>query len=275
MVTAEAYKRSQDRKDRSKERGKDRDEETHAILNEIARMRGYEEKLVGKRKISPILQYVDYILGKKYGFKLIKRGEEYYSRKSQAHPSRERKIAEEDISPLEQYIALLEEQKIKGFESEYKYHMLIAKKEGFEPKKMGFESYEQYRKYVNGMWAIKNTYTSLIPEKDFEDVFRLIEERWRKEHEKFIAFSDELWKDSLKPYFEKTGKGEAVIFVSDVQAELDKFHHAKPGSMNIYNIDDIVVGLSYCLKEKGVDVILSKDSKTITFRKIEVKKAGT
>lgn len=288
MVTAEAYRRHLERKAKPTEEGEDKKEQDiHVMLDEIAKMRGYKEKLVGKRKIRPIVQYVDYLLDKNYGFKPIKRGEKYYDRKS-----KEYKIAEKNISPIEQYIDLLGEQRMRGYESDYRYEKWIAKREGFASlrekeeskaaelgfssigeyhevlaKERGFDSYDQYKKYVDGIYAIRETYTRLIPKEDFDAVFKLIKDKWNREHEKFIMFCDELWKDSLEPYFGKTKRDSAVVLVSDVVMELDKFHKSRPGSLNVYNIDDIAIGLSYCLEEKDVEVILSKDAKTITFRR--------
>jgi hypothetical protein len=290
MVTAEAYKRYLERKDKPTEEGEEKKEQDiHVMLDEIAKMRGYKEKLVGKRKIRPIIQYVDFLLDKNYGFKPIKRGEKYHDRKS-----KEYKVADKNISPIEQYVDLLGEQKMRGYESEREYDRWIAKKEGFKSlrekeeskaaelglssvgeyreflaRERGFESHEQYEKYLDGMYAIRGTYTKLIPQEDFDDVFKLIKDKWDKGHEKFIMFCNELWKDSLEPYFEN-GKKDAVVFVSDVTTELDKFHKSRSGSMNIYGTDDIAIGLSYCLEGKAVDVILSKDAKTITFRNMEI-----
>ena len=291
MVTVEAYRRYLERKAKPIEEGEEKKEQDiHVMLDEIAKMRGYKEKLVGKRKIRPIVQYVDYLLGKNYGFKPIKRGEKYYDRKA-----KEYKIAEKNISPIEQYIDLLGEQRMRGYEYEYKYDKWIAKREGFESlrekeeskatelgfssigeyheslaRDRGFDSYEQYKKYLDGIYAIRETYTKLIPKEDFDAVFKLIKDKWEREHEKFIMFCDELWRDSLEPYFEKTRRDSAVVFVNDVAIELDKFHSSRPGSLNVYNIDDIAIGLSYCLEEKAVDVILSKDAKTVTFRKAKI-----
>lgn len=293
MVTKAAYKRYQERKNKPAEEGEEKKEQdVHMMLDEIAKMRGYKEKLVGKKKIRPIIQYVEHILEKKYGFKHIKRGERYYSRRSTAQSSNEEKIADKNISPIEQYVALIGEQKVREYETEYKYDRWVAEGEGFESVsekerakaekggfpsvkeyheslaiKMGFDSYEQYQTYLDGMWAIRGTYTKLIPEKDFEDVFKLIKDKWEADHEKFIMFCHELWRDSLVPFFESSKKNEAVVFVSDIKIELDKFHKSRPGSLNIYSTDDIAIGLSYCLDENGVIVILSKDEKTITFAK--------
>ena len=77
-----------------------------------------------------------------------------------------------------------------------------------------------------------------------------IKDKWIKDHQKFILFCTDLWKDVLEPFFIRTKGEEAVIFVQDVTTELDKFHASNPGSLNVYNIDDISIGLSYCLEEK-------------------------
>ncbi len=291
MVTAEAYRRYQERKQRPEKEGEEKKEQDiHVMLDEIAKMRGYKEKLVGKRKIHPIMQYVYFLLEKNYGFKLIKRGQEYYDR-----GTKDWKVADSDISPIKQYLDLVDYRKMKGYESQYRYEKLIAEREGFKSlrekeelkaaelgmssveeyheyiaKKKGFDSYKQYKEYIDGMFAIKETYIKLIPPEDFDDVFKLIKEKWEKEHEKFIVFCDEFWKDSLRPFFGKTDKDSAVVIVSDLTKELDKFHASMPGSLNVYNIDDISIGLSYCLGERNVDVILSKDAKTIMFRKVEI-----
>lgn len=288
MVSAEAFKRYEERKKRPvAEEGEDkREKDIHVILDEIAKMKGYKEKLMGKRKVRPIVQYADYLLEKKYGFKVIKRGGEYFDRKT-----KEKKIAEKSISPIEQYIELLNEQKIKGYKSAREYDEWLARQEGFKSlrdkeeliageiglsveeyhtflaEERGFDSYDEYQKYLDGIYAIRGTYTKLIPEEDFIAVFKLIKDKWTREHEKFIAFCTEFWKDSLGPYFEKTMKAEAAVFVDDITTELDKFHRSRPGSLNIYNIDDIAIGISYCLEEKDVDTILSKNKKSITFRK--------
>ena len=291
MVTAEAYRRYQERKQRPEKEGEEKKEQDiHVMLDEIAKMRGYKEKLVGKRKIHPIMQYVYFLLEKNYGFKLIKRGQEYYDR-----GTKDWKVADSDISPIKQYLDLVDYRKMKGYESQYRYEKLIAEREGFKSlrekeeskaaelgmssveeyheyiaKKKGFDSYKQYKEYIDGMFAIKETYIKLIPPEDFDDVFKLIKEKWEKEHEKFIVFCDEFWKDSLRPFFGKTDKDSAVVIVSDLTKELDKFHASMPGSLNVYNIDYISIGLSYCLGERNVDVILSKDAKTIMFRKVEI-----
>lgn len=276
-----------------KERHKKEDEEKtgrkiHEILEEIAKMRGYKEKLIGKRKVSAVAQYVDDLLKKNYKITAIKKGERYYDRRSG-----EEKIADKNISAIEQYTGLLARQGVLAIRSLAEYNEWLAKQEGFksskekeereaaelglfpeeyreyQAKERGFDSYEQYQDYLSVIYAIRGTYTKLIPKEDFDAIFKLIEDKWTKEHEKFIVFCEEFWKDSLGPYFEKTKKGEAVVFTSDVSNELDIFHKSRPGSLNIYNVDDIIIGLSYCMEKKNIDVIFSKDGKTITLKKKE------
>lgn len=287
MLSEGKYKGHGKTKRRQKVDGDDKKEKKiHVILDEIAKMRGYKEKLIGKRKVRPIVQYVDFLLEKKYGFKIIKKGEKYYDRIKGDY-----NVAEEKISLIEQYIQLLRYKRIEGYKSSREYDEYIAEKEGFKSlrekeesiagemglsvpeyhmflaEERGFGSYEEYQKYVNGISAIVGTYEKLIPKEDFDDISKLIKDKWTKDHEKFILFCSEFWKDSLEPYFEKTKKSDAAVFVDNIKTELDKFHRSKPGSLNIYNIDDIAIGMSYCLEEKGVDAILSQNKKSITFRK--------
>lgn len=121
MVTAEAYRRYLERKDKPTEEGEEKKEQDiHVMLDEIAKMRGYKEKLVGKRKVRPIVQYVDYLLDKNYGFKPVKRGEKYYDRKA-----KEFKVADKNISSIEQYVALLGEQNMKVYESDYAWKSVV------------------------------------------------------------------------------------------------------------------------------------------------------
>lgn len=284
MVTKERW-------NRYKERHKKGDDEKtgkkiHEILEEIAKMRGYKEKLVGKRKVSAVEQYVDYLLEKNYKIKTIKKGEVYYDRKSE-----EERIADKNISAIEQYTGLLARQGLLAMRSLAEYNEWLARQEGFrsskekedkeaaelgllleeyreyKAKERGFDSYEQYQDYLNIIYAIRGTYTKLIPKEDFDAVFKSIEDKWTRDHEKFIAFCEEFWKDSLGPYFEKSKKDEAVVFTNDVLNELDTFHKSRPGSLNIYNTDDVVIGLSYCMEKKDTDVIFSKDGKTIMLKK--------
>lgn len=276
-----------------KEKHKKEDEEKtgrkiHEILEEIAKMRGYKEKLIGKRKVSAVVQYVDDILEKNYKIKTIKKGEKYYDRRSG-----EERIADKNISAIEQYADLLVRQGLLARRSMSEYNEWLSQKEGFksfrekeeieaaelglfpdeyqeyQAKERGFDSYEQYQDYLNVIYAIRGTYTRLIPKEDFDAVFKLIEDKWMRDHEKFIVFCEEFWKDSLGPYFEKTKKDEAIVFMSDVSNELDSFHKSRPGSLNVYNIDDVIIGLSYCMEKKDTNVIFSKDGKTIAFKRKE------
>ena len=282
--------------ERSVVKDKEKDK-IHIILDELAKMKldeiakskgleGYKEKMIGKKKVRPIFQYVDYLLEKNFGFKVIKRGEKYYSRKTERI-----EMADESISPLSQYIDLLKYKKKKEMEYRHVYSEWLARQEGFksvkekeefdavelgltveefhglQARERGYESWAEYQNYLDSIYAIEGTYTNLIPGEDFVEYFRSIKARWTKEHEKFISFCTELWEDSLIPYFEKTNKDEAAVFTDDITLELDKFHKSRPGSLNVYNIDDIAIGMSYCLEEKKVDIILSKNKKSIIFRK--------
>ncbi len=285
MVSEDVYKRYRDKKDKSTD---DEERGTHVLLDEIAKMRGYKEILIGKRKIRPIVQYVDHILDEKYQIKLIKKGEKYYDRTEEEY-----RIADKNIYPIEQFVELLNRQRLAAIQSRSKYEDFIARKEGYKSfkdkeeqkaaesgllsikeyheylaRKNGFDSYTDYQKYLDVAYSIKETYSRLIPQKDFDDIFKLTKDKWTQEHTKFIKFCNEFWRDSLGPYFDKTKKDEAIVFMEDVTKGLDEFHKRETGSLNIYGTDDIAVGLSYFMEEKGVDVILSKNRKTVTFRKV-------
>lgn len=284
MVSADVYRRYKERKDKSIE--EEEEKGTHVLLDEIARMRGYKEKLLGKRKIRPIVQYIDYLLEKRYQLKLIKKGEKYFDRNTEEY-----RIAEKNIYPIEQFVELLNRQKLLAIQSNIKYEEFVSRKEGYKSlrekeerkamelglsvdeyheylaKKNGFDSYPDYQKYLDVTYAIRGTYALLIPQKDFDDVFKLIEDKWAIGHEKFIVFCAEFWKDSLEPYFEKTKKDEAIVFTEDITRELDIFHRSKTGSLNIYNTDDLIIGLSHCMDERHINVILSKDEKIVTFKR--------
>ena len=125
MVTDAAYKRYQERKGRPTVEDEERG--VHALLDEIAKMRGYKEKLIGKKKIPPIVQYVDFLLEKNLKFDVIKKGAQYYDRNAGEY-----RIADKDISRLEQYIQLLKEQKVQGYVSIRKYNYLIPRQECYK-----------------------------------------------------------------------------------------------------------------------------------------------
>ncbi len=126
MVTKARYERYIERKTRSIKDDDHREDEIHAILDEIAEMRGYKEKLIGKVRARPIVQYIDYLINQKYGFKPIKKGEKFFDRRSG-----QQAIAIKMISPMEQYINMLGEQKVSGFVAMRRYNEYLAKKEGF------------------------------------------------------------------------------------------------------------------------------------------------
>ncbi len=284
MVTEKAYKRIEERKKKSSMDKED--EKIHLILDEIAKMRGYKEILVGKRKIRPIVQYADSLIEQRYGFKTIKRGEEYYDRLRE-----ERKIADKNISVMDQYTDLLSYHNIEFFKNINKYYEKLAKKEDFDSyrameeskaarlglsieefrqfraEERGFESHEEFQKYINNIYVIKEKYAELIPKKDFDEISKLIKDKWTREHEKFILFCEELWKEILIPYFDNNENKEALADMKNIREELDKFHANNPGSLSVYNIDDIAIGMSYYMEEKNIEAILSKDKKSMKFRK--------
>lgn len=275
------------KKESKKKSSTEKDEEKiHFILDEIAKMRGYKEILVGKRKVRPIVQYADYLIEQQFGFKTIKRGEQYYDRVRQDY-----KTAEKNISAMDQYTDLLTYQNIEFNKAINAYYEKLAKREGFESygdmerskatklglsvgelrqsqaEDRGFASYDEYQKYIANAYVIKEKYAELIPKKDFDEISKSIKDKWTREHQKFFLFCEELWKDVIIPYYEKTKSEEAVASIQDIRNELDKFHADNPGSLSVYNIDDIAIGMSYCMEDKGIDAILSKDKKSMKFRK--------
>ncbi len=300
MVTKERFERYKERKGKTdKDEGDIKEEDVHEILDKIAEMRFKEkeismgkEKLIEKMKVRPIVRYVEDILEKKYGFRPIKKGEKYFRVKS-GKPTAE--TATKRISPMQQYIDMLGERKMAGFKAIRKYNEWIAvKKEGFDSyeekeeydaaelglsieeyhdilaKNMGFDSYEEYLEYISDIYEIRERYASIIPQQDFIDVFKMLKEEWMKNHEKFIMFCNEFWKDVLKPFLDKNPNTEAAVLVDNITKELEKFHQSRPGSLHIYSVDDIAIGMSHCLEDKDVDAILSKDKKYMKFRKVNI-----
>ncbi len=299
MVTKERFERYKERKGKTDKDEGEKEEEIHEILDKIAEMRLKEkEKLTGKdksiekMKVKPIVRYVENILEEKYGFKPIKKGEKYFRVKSGKQTV---ETAAKRISPMQQYINMLGERKIAGFEAIHKYKEWIAvEKEGFTSfeekeehdsaklglsveeyhdvlaKNMGFESYEEYLEYISDIYEIRERYASIIPQQDFVDVFKMLRDEWMTSHEKFIMFCDEFWKDVLKPFLDKKPNIEAAVLVDNITKELEKFHQSRPGSLHIYSVDDIAIGMSHCLEDKDVDAILSKDKKYMKFRKTDI-----
>ena len=279
--------RKEGKKESKKKSSIEKDEEKiHFILDEIAKMRGYKEILIGKRKVRPIVQYADHLIEQKYGFKTIKRGEQYFDRARQEY-----KTAEKNISAMDQYTELLKYQNIEFNKAINAYYEKLAKREGYESyidmerskaaklglsvselrqsqaEERGFGSYDEYQQYIANVYVIKEKYAELIPKKDFDEISKSIKDKWIRDHQKFLLFCDELWKDVIIPYYEKTKSEEAVASIQDIRNELDKYHADNPGSLSVYNIDDIAIGMSYCMEDKGIDAILSKDKKSMKFRK--------
>lgn len=290
---ASAIKKDDSKRDDGKKKLQ-KEEKIHAVLDEIAKMRGYREILKGKQKIRPITQYVNFLLEKEYGFKIIRKGEEYYDRMY-----REYKIADKNITPIDQYAALMSYQNAEFFKSLKLYYAKLAQKEGFESweelerakaekmgmtiedvrqlkaEEMGFESWGDYQKYISDMYVIKERYGEILPKKDFDDISKNIKDKWIIDHQKFIVFCENLWNDTLVPFFEK-GKGEeAAAYIEDIEDELDKFNANNPGSMNIYSVTDIAIGMGYFMETKGVDAILSRDGKSMKFRKRDIVPKGS
>lgn len=183
------------------------------ILNEIAKIKGFKGRRVGKKIVEPIEEYAE-LLAREMGFRGKKKGERI-----------DGKIVKEDMSPITEYAEFL-------------------RKRGISPK---------------------NIYITLIPEEEFVQGLEDIRKKWLEDHEKFVGFCEMVERD-VRGYFEITGSVEAAVKIEDMLKELDIFDKSRTGAMKIYNIDDLIIGLSFCLG-KGVTLRMTSDRKHIIFKK--------
>lgn len=276
MVTGAKYRYYLARKERKRE------SEDISILNEIAKMKGFKGRKIGERKIEPAREYAEFLVKEKLGFKGRKKGEKIYG-----------KILEEDIGPLEEYYAFLEYQEKKKREEEKKLQDYLARKEGYRSfsdkeehlakemkftvdqyheylaKKAGFDSWRDYQTYLaRGGRTVKSIYMSLIPEDEYIKDLEAIKQKWVTGHAKFMVFCGELEKD-IREYFEREKKKEAAINLDNLSAEMNTYHMTHPGSMNISSKDEMIIGLQYCLTEKGIDVNMMRNKRFLKFSIIQ------
>lgn len=276
MVTGARYRYYLARKERKRENG------DISILNEIAKMKGFKGKKIGEKKVEPAREYAEFLVEEKLGFKGRKKGEKIYG-----------KTLEDDIGPLEEYHAFLEYQEKKKREEEKKLQDYLARKEGYKSfadkeehlakemkftvdqyheylaKKTGFDSWRDYQTYLaRGGRTVKSIYMSLIPEEEYIKDLEAIKQKWVTGHAKFMVFCDELEKD-IRGYFEREEKKEAAISLDSLSAEMSKYHMTHPGSMNIFSKDEMIIGLQYCLVEKGIDVNMMRNKKFLKFSIIQ------
>ena len=159
------------------------------------------------------------------------------------------KIGERRIDPIEQY-------------AEY-----LARELGFKGRKKGeiFEKQrvdadisplEEWREFYRRR-GVKVTYWDLVSEEEYDEALDKLKQKWMAEHQKFLAFCDELEKD-IRSWFEKTKKRESALSIEDALKSLDEYHRTHHDSMNIYTRDDLIIGLKYCFPEKGIGVTTKK-----------------
>lgn len=225
-----------------KSRKKFKEKEDFYILNEIAKMKGFRGGKVGEKRIDPIEQYAEF-LAKELGFRGIKKGEKYIE-------DSEEKVASVDISSLEQYRAWLQKRIVK------KKEMLM--KEAKRLDEMGEPRLAQTKRdEVEELRMPKNLYSFIIPEEEYDIAMDVLKKRWVDSHEKFLDFCSELEKE-IRKWFEKTKKGESLLSVDDAFKTLEEYHMTHPKSMDINTTDDLLIGLGYCLPEKGIGVSIRK-----------------
>lgn len=276
MVTIAKYKYYLARKERKRE------DDDLSVINEIAKMKGFKGKKIGEKKIEPAQEYAEFLVRERLGFKGRKKGEKVYG-----------KALEEDIGPLEEYYLFLAQQARKKREEERELQNYLARKEGYKSfadkeghiakemgltvdqyheyiaKKAGFDSWRDYQAYLDrGGKSVRSVYMSLIPEDEYIKDLEALKYKWVLGHEKFIAFCNELEKD-IRGYFEKNKKDEAAISVENLLTEMDKYHRTHPGSMNIFSKDEMIIGLDYCLIEKGIDVTMMPNKRFVKFSLLE------
>lgn len=159
------------------------------------------------------------------------------------------KVGERRIEPIEQY-------------AEY-----LARELGFRGRKKGekiegkiveadVSPLEEWREFYRKR-GVKASYWDLIPEGEYVNALATLKQKWISEHQKFLTFCTELEKE-VRGWFEKTKKREAALSVEDAFKNLEEYHMTHHDSMNIYTRDDLIIGLQYCLPEKGIGIATKK-----------------
>ncbi len=160
------------------------------------------------------------------------------------------KIGERRIEPIEQYAEFLAKE--LGFKGRKKGEKIEGKivEADLSPS-------EEWRDFYRKRGKTGNPYWELIPEGEYEKSLEILKRKWTADHQKFIAFCSELEKD-IRSWFEKTKKTEAALSIEDAFKHLEEYHMTHKESMNIYNRDDLILGLKYCFTEKGIDISTRK-----------------
>lgn len=159
------------------------------------------------------------------------------------------KIGERRIEPIEQYVEYLARE--LGFRGRKKGEIIEGQRVDAD-----MSPTEEWREFYRKK-GIKATYWDIVPEEEFNKTLDALSQKWIAEHQKFLAFCDELEKD-IRSWFEKTKKREAALSIEDALKSLDEYHLTHHDSMNIYNRDDLIIGLKYCLPDRGIGVMTKK-----------------
>ena len=231
MVTERAYSYYLARK-------KHKEEGDFSILNEIAKMKGFKGGKIGEKRIDPIEQYVEY-LAREMGFRGMKKGDIVDGEKISV-----------DISSYEQFRARLRKD-IQKEKEELMKKAQILRAEG------KIEEAIRKEEEASEVEMPKDMYMYMVPKEEYDKALDALRQKWITEHQKFLAFCDELEKD-VRSWFEKTKKKEAALSVEDAMKSLDEYHITHHDSMNIYTRDDFLIGLKYCFPEKGIGVTTKK-----------------
>jgi DNA-binding Lrp family transcriptional regulator len=224
-----------------KARKKFKEKEHFYILNEIAKLNGFRGGKVGEKRIEPIEQYAEYLV-RELGFRGIKKGEKYIENSKE-------KIASTDISPTSQYRLWLQERIKKKRESLIEAARRLEKEGEIRLAKAKIDEAKTIE--------MPKIYSSLIPDEEYIKAMNILKMRWIEGHVKFLEFCEELEKE-IKKWFEKTKKEESLLSIEDAFTALNEYHITHPKSMDINSTDDLLIGLGYCLPEKGIGVSIRK-----------------
>ena len=157
------------------------------------------------------------------------------------------------------------------------YH---AKKLGFEGRKKGekidgvivekgltpLEEFDEYITKKTGKRP-EDIYSLLIPNEEITQGLEILKQKWLASHQKFMEFCRE-FADKVNQYFEKNKTTSAAIKIEDMFNSLEEYHRTHPGSMNIYSRDDLIIGFSYCMPEKGINARMTANKRAVIFEKI-------
>lgn len=159
------------------------------------------------------------------------------------------KIGERRIDPIEQYAEHLARE--MGFKGRKKGEIIDGQRVDADVSPL-----EEWREFYRKRGE-RVTYWDLVSEEEYDKALDVLRQKWITEHQKFLAFCNELEKD-VRSWFEKTKKKEAALSVEDAMKSLDEYHRTHHDSMNIYTRDDFLIGLKYCFPEKGIGVTTKK-----------------